>query len=186
MRLLQRSSPVRLAFALALLLFALPAPAQPGRDPAAEKRPAGDSLWAALPLDSSIVMRRGSGSRRIAVFSDPNCRFCRRFERDLATIDDLTVYILPYPVLGPDSERLSRAAWCAPERARAWRELMERRVEPPPAPAGCETPIASILALGQRLGARYTPTWILPSGEMHSGAARRDQLLPLLEAGQAQ
>lgn len=172
---------MRFAGVFALLLLAAPcALAQPGREATAA------TVWAALPLEAAIVLRRGEGRRRIAVFSDPNCPYCRRFERDLAAIDDLTVYILPYPILGPDSERLSRAAWCATDRARAWRELMERRAEPPPAPAGCAAPIASIVALGRRLGARYTPTWILPSGEMHFGTLRRDQLLPLLEAGQRQ
>lgn len=178
---------MRLAGVFLFLLFALPSTlAQPGREAGSQDRAAAASVWAALPLDAAIVERRGEGRRRIAVFSDPNCPFCRRFERDLRAIDDLTVYILPYPILGPDSERLSRAAWCAPDRARAWRELMDRRTEPPPAPPGCEAPIAAIVALGRRLGARYTPTWILPSGEMHAGAVRRERLLPLLEAGQRQ
>jgi thiol:disulfide interchange protein DsbC len=26
---------------------------------------------------------RGNGSRKVAIFADPNCGYCKRFERDL-------------------------------------------------------------------------------------------------------
>ena len=141
--------------------------------------------WADLPFEWALTTKRGAGRRQIAVFSDPNCPFCRRFERDLAGLDDLTVHVFMYPVLGPDSLRLTRAVWCSRDRVKAWNDLMHKRIEPAQAPE-CDAPIGKLGELGRRLGVRYTPTWLLPSGEMYPGAMRLTELVPLLDAGQSE
>jgi len=66
-----------------------------------------------LPLKDSFVVMRGNGSRKLAVFEDPNCGFCKRFERDLAQVDNVTVHVFLLPILGPDSRVKSRNIWCA-------------------------------------------------------------------------
>lgn len=138
--------------------------------------------WNSLPFKWAITMQRGSGRREIAIFSDPNCPFCERFERDLARLDDLTVHVFMYPVIRPESVRQARAVWCSRDRGKAWMDLMHRRIEPEAKP-DCDTPVEELLALGQRLGARSTPTWFLRSGQMYSGAMKIADLAPLLDAG---
>ena len=69
--------------------------------------------FAQLPLKDAIVIKQGNGARKVAVFVDPNCGYCKRFERDLAAVKDLTVYNFLLPILGPDSTAKSRAIWCA-------------------------------------------------------------------------
>ena len=138
--------------------------------------------WNSLPFKWAITMKRGSGRREIAIFSDPNCAFCERFERDLAKVDDLTVHIFMYPVIRPESVRQAKAVWCSRDRGKAWMDLMLKRIEPAARP-DCDTPVDELLALGQRLGAKSTPTWFLRSGEMHSGAMKMADLAPLLDAG---
>lgn len=86
--------------------------------------------WESLPLQWAITSVRGNGRRKIAILSDPNCPFCKRLEEDRAKLGDITVHILPYAVLGADSVRLVKAVWCASDRAKAWNDLMFRRVEP--------------------------------------------------------
>ena len=136
--------------------------------------------WDSLPFDSAITTVRGSGRRKIAVFSDPNCPYCQRFEKTLAAIDDVTVHIFLYPVIKPESVKLTKAVWCSKDRAEAWHALLLRGVGPSAAP-DCDTPVEKLVALGHRLGATSTPTWFLQNGERYSGAMRGEKLVQLLD-----
>ena len=137
--------------------------------------------WNALPFKWAITMKRGDGRRRIAILSDPNCPYCKKFEADLATLDDITIHIFPYPVIKPESVRQAKAVWCSRDRVKAWNDLMQKRIEPEAKP-DCETPIERLVELGRKLGANSTPTWFLPSGEKRAGAMRMGELVPLLDA----
>jgi len=125
--------------------------------------------WAALPFADAITTTRGSGRRKVAVFSDPNCPYCKRFEKDLAKLDDITVHIFLYPVIRPESVPLTKSVWCSRDRVKAWDDLMLRDIEPTAAP-DCATPVERLVALGRSLGATSTPTWFVETGERHSGA----------------
>lgn len=137
--------------------------------------------WQSLPFQWAITTKRGGGRRKIAILSDPNCPYCRRFEEDLAKLDDLTVHVFPYAILKPESVRQAKAVWCSGDRAKTWNDLMLRRVEPTAA-AQCDTPIEKLIEFGRRLGANSTPTWFLENGERYSGAMPLDQVRALLDA----
>ena len=77
-----------------------------------------------LPLKDAIVIKQGSGARKMAVFVDPNCGYCKRFERDLAAVKDVTIYTFLMPILGPDSTAKARDIWCAKEPSQSWRSWM--------------------------------------------------------------
>ena len=136
--------------------------------------------WDSLPLQWAFVVKHGSGRRKIAIFSDPNCPFCRRFEGDLARLGDVTMHMFLYPVINPDSVRQTKAVWCSRDRARAWTDLMLKGIEPQASP-DCDTPIERILELGRKLGAEATPTWFLQDGIKRSGAMRLEELLQLID-----
>jgi thiol:disulfide interchange protein DsbC len=123
----------------------------------------------ALPLESAIKIVRGNGSRKIAIFEDPNCGYCKRFERELAGVTDLTMYVFLYPILSPDSTDKSKAVWCAPDRGKAWLDLMLKDVMPGGA-ATCETPIDKIVAFGREKRISGTPTIFFEDGERVPGA----------------
>ena len=125
--------------------------------------------FAALPLDDAVKIVRGNGSRRVAMFADPNCGYCKRFERDLLGIDDITVYVFLYPILSPDSVAKSKAVWCSADRGKAWIDMMVRDT-PPKLDAKCDTPIDKILAFGQSKKVQGTPTIIFEDGERIPGA----------------
>ena len=155
--------------------------AKSGRNLTEERtRQLGAIKWASLPFDEAITIVRGNGRRKIAVFSDPNCPFCKRFEKDLASLDDSTVYIFLYPVIRPESVVQTKAVWCSRDRAKAWRDLMVRGVQPTAAP-DCKTPVEKLVALGHRLGANATPTWFIETGERYSGALAFDDVRKLLD-----
>jgi len=136
--------------------------------------------WKELPFQWAITMTRGSGRRQIAVLSDPNCPYCKRFEEDLARLDDVTVHIFPYAIIRPESVRQSKAVWCSKDRVKAWNDLMFRRIEPQAAP-DCDTPVEKLIEYGRRLGATATPTWFLTNGERHSGALPLEEVRRLLD-----
>lgn len=133
-----------------------------------------------LPFGDAITTTRGSGRRKIAVFSDPNCPYCKRFERDLAKLDDITVHIFLYPVISPASMAQTKSVWCSKDRASAWNDLMLRDIEPAAKP-DCDTPVEKLVALGRKLGASSTPTWFLANGQRHSGALPLNEVRRLLD-----
>ena len=125
--------------------------------------------WDTLPLDSAIKIVRGNGSRKVAMFEDPNCGYCKRMERDLQGVTDITVYVFLYPILSPDSVEKSKMVWCAADRSKAWLDHMVRDG----AISGdskCANPIDQILALGQSKRVTGTPTLIFENGDRVPGA----------------
>ena len=139
--------------------------------------------WTSLPFEWAVTTTRGTGRRKIAVFSDPNCPYCKRFEKDLARLDDITVHIFLYPVIKPESVTQTKSVWCSKDRAKAWNDLMLRDIQP--AAAGCDTPVEKLVELGRRLGANSTPTWFLENGERYSGAMPLEHVRALLDAAAA-
>lgn len=137
--------------------------------------------WNKLPFEWAVTTRRGDGRRRIAIFSDPNCPYCRTFERDLAQVDDITVHIFMYPVIKPESVRQAKSVWCSKDRSKAWNDLMLKDVQPT-APTDCPNPVDKLVALGKKLGAAATPTWFLPNGEKYQGALPMSGVVSLLDA----
>lgn len=136
--------------------------------------------WNALPFADAITTTRGNGRRKIAVFSDPNCPYCKRFEKDLARLDDITVHIFLFPVIRPESLPLTKSVWCSANRAKAWNDLMLRDIQPKASP-DCETPVEKLVALGRKLGANSTPTWFVETGERFSGAMPLEEVRRLLD-----
>ena len=122
-----------------------------------------------LPLDSAVKIVRGNGLRRVAVFADPNCGYCKRFERDLIGVNDITVYLFLYPILAPDSLQKSKAVWCAPDRGKAWLDYMVRDMAVP-VDTACATPIDKILEFGKSKRIQGTPTIFFEDGERVPGA----------------
>ncbi|WP_206951021.1 DsbC family protein [Trinickia acidisoli] len=133
--------------------------------------------FASLPLERAVKVVKGNGSRRIAVFSDPNCPYCKQLETTLKSVDNVTVYTFLYPVLTPDSMTKSKAIWCSADRAKTWEAWMVDRHPPASAPANCDTSVLQKnLALGQGLNVTGTPTIILSDGRRLPGAVSADEL----------
>ncbi len=129
-----------------------------------------------LPLGDAIKTVRGKGERVLAVFSDPDCPYCKRLEAELDKLDNVTLYIFPYPLEGLHPEAMDKAVavWCAPDRARAWADLM--KTGKVPAKRNCENPIQRNIQLAQRLGINGTPTMLSADGRMLPGAAPGDRI----------
>ena len=132
-----------------------------------------------LPFKDAISWVKGNGERKLAVFEDPNCGYCKRFERDIAKLDNVTVFIFLYPILGKDSVEKSKSIWCAKDPAKSWQDWMVR--DQMPAAANCDTgSLKRNMEYGQKMRITGTPTTLLPDGTRIPGAIELSQLEKLL------
>lgn len=139
-----------------------------------------------LPLDRAIKLVKGDGRRRLVVFADPDCPYCRRFEQALQAVNDVTVYTFLYPLeaLHPEAPARARSIWCASDALRAWQDWMLEQKEP--AEVTCAgDPIAELQALGRKLRIDGTPTLFLPNGRRIASALTAAQLEQAFEMSAA-
>jgi len=129
----------------------------------------------ALPVKDAFTVVRGNGKRKLAVFSDPNCGFCKRIERDLLKVDNVTVHMFLYPLLGADSIEKSRNIWCAKDKAKAWNDWMLRD-QPPPAASCDSTAVTRNVELGHKYKITGTPTLFFANGSRVPGAINAQQI----------
>jgi thiol:disulfide interchange protein DsbC len=137
-----------------------------------------------LPLQDAIRIVRGNGERQLAVFEDPNCGYCKRFERDLQKVDNVTVHLFLYPILSPDSAEKSHNIWCAKSPVDAWHNYMLR--DKKPADASCDSDaIGRNLAFGRQHKITGTPTLIFADGSRVPGAIGAADVEKRLQAASA-
>jgi thiol:disulfide interchange protein DsbC len=133
--------------------------------------------FASLPLKDALMWKVGSGARKIVVFADPNCGYCKRFERDLQRAKDVTVYTFLLPILGGDSPEKSRNIWCAKDNTAAWRNWMLDGVAPPRTMGECDsTAIERVTALARKYRVNGTPAIVFEDGKRVPGAMSLEQL----------
>jgi thiol:disulfide interchange protein DsbC len=138
--------------------------------------------FAGLPFELAMKKVKGSGERKLAVFSDADCPFCARLENDLKNIDNVTIYTFLYPIdqLHPDSARKSKMIWCSPDKVKAWDDFFASAKLPDNA-GDCANPVAATAALGQKLRVTATPTLVFADGSVVPGALPAQQLEALMK-----
>jgi len=119
-----------------------------------------------LPLEIAVKKVKGSGKRKMAYFTDPNCSYCKRLEKELAKVSDVTLYIFLYPIF-QGSDVIVRNVSCAKDPVKAWDDLMLGGIAP--ANANCDTPTDKVMALGKKLRVSGTPNLIFGNGTQSPG-----------------
>ena len=134
-----------------------------------------------IPLKLAFTQVKGNGKRKLVVFADPNCGYCKRFEKDLQKIDNVTIYHMLYPVLGEDSKTKSRNIACAKDRAKTWNDWMLQGVTPPT--VACDNHnIDAIVEFGKKNRINGTPTLFVADGTRVPGAIDAAQVETLLNS----
>jgi thiol:disulfide interchange protein DsbC len=128
-----------------------------------------------LPLDLAFRKVKGKGTRKLAYFGDPNCGYCKKFEQDLTRIDDVTIYVFLYPVLGPDSVQKAKSVWCSKDRVKVWDDQLLNNIAPT-GPGTCDTPVDRIVAFGKQKNITGTPTLFFVDGTRVPGAIPYEQI----------
>ena len=133
--------------------------------------------FATLPLKDAIVWKQGSGARKLVIFADPNCGYCKRFEKELQAVKDVTVYTFLYPILGGDSPEKSRNIWCAKDNTKAWRDWMLDGTTPPRPMGQCDTAaLQRNTAMGKKYRVNGTPALVFEDGKRVPGAMSVEQV----------
>ena len=129
----------------------------------------------ALPLKDAFTQVRGNGKRKLAVFEDPNCGYCKRFERDLQKVNDVTIHTFLIPILSADSVEKSKNIWCSKDKNKAWLDWMVR--EQTPAKASCDTTaLERNLAFSKKYKITGTPTVFFANGTRVPGAISAQEI----------
>ena len=131
-----------------------------------------------LPLSQAIKI--SEGSHNIYVFSDPDCPYCKRVETSLNEVDDVAVYVFPYPLasLHPNATDIAINIWCQPDKSKAWRDYVEHAQLP--STTTCENPISQNIQLAESLSINGTPALIFEDGTLVPGAIDGDQIKQIL------
>ena len=128
--------------------------------------------FSSLPLEQAIKVVKGNGSRKLVVFSDVDCPYCKRLEQnELTNVTDVTIYTFLYPIeqLHPDAAAKSKLIWCANNRVKAWEDWIFNN-QLPKASGTCEVPLEKIGQLARKIGVTSTPTLIFSDGKRMLGA----------------
>lgn len=128
--------------------------------------------FSSLPLDQAIKVVKGNGNKKIAVFSDPDCPFCKRLEQnELSAINDVTIYtfLLPLDQLHPDAANKAKAIWCSADKSKAWNDWVFNG-QLPKKINNCDTPLEKNSALAKKLSVASTPTLFFVDGKRMLGA----------------
>ncbi len=136
-----------------------------------------------LPLDLAVKQVKGNGKRVVVTFEDPNCSYCRKLAKELQGVNDVTIYTFLYPILSPDSSEKAKNLWCASDRVKAWNDLMIDGKQP--ASGTCDHPTSKVVALGQKLNIRGTPTMFFADGSRTPGYMPVEMLEKALDKGSA-
>ena len=139
--------------------------------------------WKTLPLNNALKTVKGNGARKLVVFSDVDCPYCRKFEAELAKVDNITVYTFLYPIEGlhPKAVQTSKQIWCAPDRNKAWDDYITSGTVPKN-DGKCSNPVDETVALGSKLKVSGTPTLVFANGQRVPGMVPAAQLERLLAA----
>ena len=123
-----------------------------------------------LPLEFAVKQVRGDGKRVFATFEDPNCGYCKKLAKDMAKLDNVTIYTFLYPILSPDSLEKSKQIWCSADKAKAWNDWMVDG-KAPSSKGDCDTAaVQKTVETGRRLAINGTPTIFFADGERIPGA----------------
>ncbi len=128
--------------------------------------------FASFPLKDAVAWKNGTGQRKLVIFSDPHCGYCKRLETELQAVKDVTVYTFLIPILSEDSKTMSERIWCAKDRTQAYRDWMITGTQPPRLLGMCgNSPIARNLQMSQKLRVQGTPAMFFEDGSRLASAA---------------
>lgn len=131
--------------------------------------------WSDLSQANAMKQVRGNGSRQFAIFSDPNCGYCKRLEKSMQQLDNVTIYTYLIPILGPDSVQKAKQIWCSAEPAKTYLDWMVNG-NAPSGKGDCTTPLDKNIAFAKNYGITGTPTLFFTDGSRFPGAVQINDL----------
>jgi thiol:disulfide interchange protein DsbC len=138
--------------------------------------------FSSLPIADALVSVQGNGARKLAVFADPNCIHCKRLEQELEKLQDVTVYLFLYPILGQQSQQKASDVLCSANPLNAWREWMLKGAAPEAAAPTCDIALLQRnVAWGKTHRIEGTPAIFFENGKRVPGGMSLAQLQEQLD-----
>ncbi len=146
--------------------------------------------WNKLPTDVAIRRVIGNGQNKIAIFTDPDCPFCKRLENEtVPNLENVTIYYYFFPLsIHPTALSDSKRILCAenPEDT-----LVNYMAKGKALPKNDKCNNAKKITVMQDLGNNLvqvtgTPTIILPNGRILSGLVPADYLSRMIDQNKAE
>ena len=128
-----------------------------------------------LDLNQAIKHAKGDGSRKIAIFSEIECAFCKYLERDeLSKVENVTTYTFLFTNQPKKSLawRQAQSIYCAENPASAWKEFIFHDKLKTINTEGCESPLEANHRLAKQLAVQSTPTLFFTDGKRALGLIR--------------
>jgi thiol:disulfide interchange protein DsbC len=126
-----------------------------------------------LPLELAVKKVKGNGQRKMAYFADPNCVYCKKLEKELNRVNNVTLYLFMYPIF-PGSEEIVHNIRCAKDPLKAWEDKMLKDIQP--ASATCKLSSDKVIALAKKLRVNGTPNLIFADGTQAPGYLPAEEL----------
>lgn len=138
-----------------------------------------------IPANLAVVMGNPKGSKKLYVFTDPDCPYCRKGHAELkklASIDpDVAIHIMLFPLpMHPGAYGKARTVIETKNL-----DLLDRAFEgkdiPAPKHENSKKAIDDIIKFGNANGISGTPTMILPDGTIQVGMRDAETMKKILE-----
>jgi len=139
---------------------------------------------ASIPLRDSLVIGDPGASRKIILFTDPQCPFCKKLHPELEEVlkkdPDVVFFVkmLPLVNIHPDSHRIARTILCEKSVKLLEDSFAGRKI---PDPTCQSDAVDKTLELAQELGIDSTPTLVFPDGRIIPGYRPAAAILELLK-----
>jgi thiol:disulfide interchange protein DsbC len=137
-----------------------------------------------IPLDGAIVFGDKNAAKKIIVFDDPDCPYCKKLHEDMKKIieqrKDIAFYIKLFPLpMHPDAYEKSKTIICE-KSAKLLEDAFEGKTLPK---ATCKAEeVDNNIKLAGELGLHGTPAIILPDGTLIPGYAPAETLIQMIDA----
>jgi thiol:disulfide interchange protein DsbC len=137
-----------------------------------------------IPLDNAVVIGDPAANRKVVVFADPDCYWCRKLDGEMRQVvardPGVAFFVRVYSRDGnPQSTEKARSIICGKTKSAGLLEDAFAGKALPP--AACKTDAVEVTAtLAARLGIEGTPALILPDGRLIGGYVPADTLLEML------
>jgi thiol:disulfide interchange protein DsbC len=136
-----------------------------------------------LPLKGAIILGGKSAKKKVVVFTDPDCPYCRKLHEEMKQViekrKDIAFYVILYPLpMHKDAYKKAQAVQCEKSVALLNDAFSGKTV---PEPACGKEQIEKNLALAKALDINGTPTLIREDGTMISAYLPADKLIEWIE-----
>jgi thiol:disulfide interchange protein DsbC len=144
-----------------------------------------------IHLNDAITVGAKDAAKKVIVFSDPDCPFCKQLHKTIQQIiakrPDIAFVELLYPLpMHPNAPKKVQAILCSKslQLLEQYFEADDKTVAAEP-PANCTTEgMERNKALAQSLGLNSTPTMVRDDGSVLAGALPEDKLLEWIDKKQ--